>query len=392
MRRRATSTALAICAASWLGTYASAPTAWAVDLAPGDLVVADFDGRIVRVDPVNGDQELVASGGSLVDPIGIAIAPDGMLWTANFATGQLVRVDPSDGSQTPVFSGSIANPRDLEFTSDGTLWVVGNGLWRVSPGPPVTVMLVEPDIGGITSGRALALVEDSANPGTLGAAVIAVGSDGARAFVPDEPIYDPFPFPSPADASVNGVAFVSGLFPLVTQSRISQFFVCDSLGGVYVGLGMTVTQIAAGSPFRCPRAIATTTSPDFDIGLPTGTFTAYVTDVDASLTSPGPARVIEVVGAADNSSASAETLATGNLLTSPYDIEVVPEPARGGAALIAAATLALLRRRGVRRALRLGSSKPNKSHMLVAVAQASTTIYAFLRHSDPIVRRSTVKW
>lgn len=344
MRSRATTPALAIFAASWLWVGGVR----AVELARGDLVVADGDGRIVRVDSVTGDQELVASGGSLVDPIGLAIAPDGMLWTANFSTGQLVRIDPSDGSQTPVFSGSISGPRDLEFTSDGTLWVVGNGLWRVSPGPPPAVTLVEPDIGGIASGRALVLAEDPADPGPLAAAVIAVGSDGARAYVPDDPIYDPFPLPSPANASVNGVALLGGFLPLVTQSRLSALFVCESLGGVYVGVGMTVTQIAAGSPFRCPRAIAVTTSPDFDIEPPTGTFTAYVTDVDASLTSPGPARILEVVAAADFTGASAETLATGNLLTSPFDIEIVAEPSRGVAALVAAATLAGLRRLAVR--------------------------------------------
>ena len=56
----------------------------------GSIVVADMgqfapgdstpDGAIVRVDPRNGGQSLVSKGGALVDPAGVAVAPDGALY------------------------------------------------------------------------------------------------------------------------------------------------------------------------------------------------------------------------------------------------------------------------------------------------------------------------
>jgi sugar lactone lactonase YvrE len=57
----------------------------------GSLLVADMgafatptdrspDGRIVRVDPVTGRQTLLSSGNLLVDPAGLAIAPNGQIY------------------------------------------------------------------------------------------------------------------------------------------------------------------------------------------------------------------------------------------------------------------------------------------------------------------------
>ena len=59
--------------------------------ADGSLLVADMgayatptdrtpDGRIIRVDPVTGQQSLVTSGNLLVDPAGLAVAPDGLIY------------------------------------------------------------------------------------------------------------------------------------------------------------------------------------------------------------------------------------------------------------------------------------------------------------------------
>src|SRR5215217_3397505 len=83
--------------------------------ADGSLLVADMgayatptdrsaDGRIVRVDPVTGRQSLVASGDLLVDPAGLALGPDGLIYVVeNVGTaGQpgVVSVKPATGAQT----------------------------------------------------------------------------------------------------------------------------------------------------------------------------------------------------------------------------------------------------------------------------------------------------
>src|SRR5215210_142764 len=57
----------------------------------GSLLVADMgafatstdrtaDGRIIRVDPVTGQQSIVSSGNLLVDPAGLTIGPDGLIY------------------------------------------------------------------------------------------------------------------------------------------------------------------------------------------------------------------------------------------------------------------------------------------------------------------------
>jgi DNA-binding beta-propeller fold protein YncE len=118
----------------------------------GSLVVADLgepctaptepcaaDGRIVRVDPVTGAQGLVASGVQLVDPAGIAVAPNGDLWVADNLepddSGRVVRVDPRTGAQTTVSEGGRLDlPFGIAVDRDGSL-VVAN---RTLPGqlPP----------------------------------------------------------------------------------------------------------------------------------------------------------------------------------------------------------------------------------------------------------------
>ena len=85
--------------------------------ADGDILVADMgapclvsrcdnDGRIIRVDPITGRQTLLASGAPLLDPAGIAVAPDGSIYVAdNYAAdddGAVIRVDPVSGAQTLV--------------------------------------------------------------------------------------------------------------------------------------------------------------------------------------------------------------------------------------------------------------------------------------------------
>ena len=63
-----------------------------IAVAPdGSLLVADMgafatstdktpDGRVIRVDPVTGQQSLVTSGNMLVDPAGLVVAPDGLIY------------------------------------------------------------------------------------------------------------------------------------------------------------------------------------------------------------------------------------------------------------------------------------------------------------------------
>jgi DNA-binding beta-propeller fold protein YncE len=80
----------------------------------GSLLVADMgayatstdhtaDGRIVRVDPVTGQQSLLTSGNLLVDPAGLAFGPDGLIYVVEnvgtLGTPSVISVNPTTGAQ-----------------------------------------------------------------------------------------------------------------------------------------------------------------------------------------------------------------------------------------------------------------------------------------------------
>src|SRR3954462_5423908 len=81
----------------------------------GSLLVADMggfatstdhtpDGRIIRVDPVTGQQSIVSSGNLLVDPAGLAIGRDGLIYVVEnvgtLGTPSVISVNPATGPQT----------------------------------------------------------------------------------------------------------------------------------------------------------------------------------------------------------------------------------------------------------------------------------------------------
>ena len=133
--------------------------------ADGDIVVADMgtpctpslprcadDGRIIRVDSVTGRQTLVASGTPLVDPAGIAVAPDGSIYVADNLEadddGAVIRVDPGTGAKTLLTEGGLLDlPFGILVDQDGSL-VVSNrvsaaGGCALAPGRLVRVQLAD---------------------------------------------------------------------------------------------------------------------------------------------------------------------------------------------------------------------------------------------------------
>jgi sugar lactone lactonase YvrE len=109
----------------------------------GSLLVADMgafatstdhtpDGRIIRVDPVTGQQTIVSSGNLLVDPAGLTIAPDGLIYVVeNVGTlgiPSVISVNPATGAQTLVTQGGqLCYPFGIAAEADGSLLVTNYG-------------------------------------------------------------------------------------------------------------------------------------------------------------------------------------------------------------------------------------------------------------------------
>ena len=109
----------------------------------GSLLVADMgayatstdhspDGRIIRVDPVTGRQSIVASGEHLVDPAGLTVAPDGLIYVVEnvgtAGTPAVIGVNPANGAQSVIAQGGeLCYPFGIAFEPRGSLVVTSYG-------------------------------------------------------------------------------------------------------------------------------------------------------------------------------------------------------------------------------------------------------------------------
>jgi hypothetical protein len=168
------------------------------EFAEGNIPQAD--GRIIRVDPASGAQSVVSAGGELVDPAGIAVAPDGTLFVVeNVGVGPardpaVLRIDPATGAQTVLTrGGNLCYPFGIALESNGVLVVTDfgdllpqidcpqnfGGVYRVNPGTGAqSVLSVNqvPSPGNMLRGVFGAAVEP-------GGGILVVNQTGAQAAV-----------------------------------------------------------------------------------------------------------------------------------------------------------------------------------------------------------------
>jgi DNA-binding beta-propeller fold protein YncE len=166
---------------------------------PGEVFVADPDagqgstGAIVRVDPVNGAQTVVSSGGQFQNPVGVAIGPNGELLVADAdaldGNGALFRVDPASGEQQVISSGgafeeptgiaanccviAVADP-DSDPSEpgggDGRVIYVDPQTGQQFPGQRPPEPLADPSGVALPGGGALLFTDASSGEGGSGAA------------------------------------------------------------------------------------------------------------------------------------------------------------------------------------------------------------------------------
>jgi hypothetical protein len=163
------------------------------------------DGRIIRLDPATGVQSLVSQGGELVDPAGIAVAPDGTLYVVeNVGVGParnpaVVRIDPATGAQSVLTrGGSLCYPFGIAFEPSGNLIVADFGDLIVGGLPQIDCPVAQ-SFGSVVrvtpaGGQTLLSFNETPFPGNLlrgvfgvaiepGGGVLVVNQTGAQAAV-----------------------------------------------------------------------------------------------------------------------------------------------------------------------------------------------------------------
>jgi YVTN family beta-propeller protein len=145
-------------------------------LSPGDLLAVDVNafggsGGIIQVNPVTGEQTVIASGGHFVDPVRLAIAANGdlLVTDASALGGAVIRVNPTTATQTVVSSGgNFVNPGGIVVAANGDIFVADLDAF----GQPGTgaIIRVDPVTGAQT---VISTGGDFYNPNGL-----AIGPDG----------------------------------------------------------------------------------------------------------------------------------------------------------------------------------------------------------------------
>lgn len=144
LKRQIFSLALAVFA-GLLGCWSTTSRAWAVPA--------------VRT---SGTNETISTGSLLLQaPAGVAIRPDGTLFIANSAAGQVLRVT-SDGSASALPLSGLASPKGLALDNNANLYVVdsvNNKVFKVAPDGTQSRV----DLGSITLNNPYGIAVDAAN-------------------------------------------------------------------------------------------------------------------------------------------------------------------------------------------------------------------------------------
>ena len=111
-------------------------------VAAGGEIYVSMQGAVPRILRLSADGSVagvVTSGGFLTAPEGLAFGADSALYVcetlspniSTLARGALVRVDPGSGSQVQFAVGVPLNrPHDLAVAPDGSLWSIGYGIFN----------------------------------------------------------------------------------------------------------------------------------------------------------------------------------------------------------------------------------------------------------------------
>jgi sugar lactone lactonase YvrE len=161
-------------AAAVFGLAATARSAAAVELDPGDIVVTSYTGggggdAVIKVDPETGDQTYISTNQMSVNdllstPQGVVVDDDGSLLVVNHTGASVIRIDPATGEQTLVSNNTSPGPVAANFQNSAALTVddagqilVANNTSVISVDPETGTRSLVSSGGLLTAGHAIAL-------------------------------------------------------------------------------------------------------------------------------------------------------------------------------------------------------------------------------------------
>jgi streptogramin lyase len=126
---------LAKLAATLVTTLIVAAKIAASPFTEGDILYPDSFGAVFALNPATGERRTVASGGSLVQPLGIAVNADGTIFVSDTGSLAIIRIDSLTGSQSVIANGGLIGvPFGIAIDRKGDLLIAnGEAIIRLDP-------------------------------------------------------------------------------------------------------------------------------------------------------------------------------------------------------------------------------------------------------------------
>lgn len=104
-------------------------------LNPGDVLFTDSEATVLRLDGLTGQTSILAAGGVLVRPCGLAVGPDQTVYVTDTGCLAVIAINPATGEATVLSQGDkLGVPFGIVVDDQGEVFVAnGQALLRIDP-------------------------------------------------------------------------------------------------------------------------------------------------------------------------------------------------------------------------------------------------------------------
>jgi hypothetical protein len=156
--------------------------------APSDrceIVFADSQAAVLRADSLTGGHAVISRDNKLMQPFGVAVGKSGELFVSDTGCLGLLGINPSSGEQRVIACGGILGvPFGIAVESNGMILVAnGQSLLRVDPVTGGQTVLSSPSVSSVPLAVAVAANGDVFVADALGPIVRVDPSNGAQTLI-----------------------------------------------------------------------------------------------------------------------------------------------------------------------------------------------------------------